>query len=387
MITKVVNFLLAYTLITIRFLIIVIPILLCFYPIAAIMGFSIMDILHSSLPIILGALFFINVYVILYLILDMIFGISLKRITRDKCMKCVDVPKFSWIMPLFETTKKIFYHNNVELYIKINIDEVNAYAIGNPHKDNIILTTGLLEHIDLSAHNQLEKEVAVAGILAHEMSHIINRDFLPGLLIWIHQEIMNVLFKICWVLVKTLSVIISIVPILGGMVSKILMLYYESLNRLGNILFKVLLKIYDYMRIHFLRSIEYRSDREAAKAFGGDSIGLALSFLKGGYNSIFSTHPSTPSRLKKIANVPVGNGYIKPHIINSLINFISIAIIFLLTLAIAIELRIWILPQIIAHGFNILYSRLYGFGAFLYFIYEKIKAIVKTISWMHNMIS
>ena len=78
----------------------------------------------------------------------------------------------------------------------------------------------------------------------------------------------------------------------------------------------------------FGRSIEYRCDRESGYAVGGQSMVLGLRALgKGSYFSIFSTHPRTKSRISRVEKINPMAGEIKPSVLNTIANTISIFMI------------------------------------------------------------
>ena len=64
------------------------------------------------------------------------------------------------------------------------------------------------------------------------------------------------------------------------------------------------MKIYNFIQLQISKSIEYRADNQGAKLIGGENMAYALSLLgSSGYFTIFSTHPSTKSRVKKVEDV------------------------------------------------------------------------------------
>ena len=89
----------------------------------------------------------------------------------------------------------------------------------------------------------------------------------------------------------------------------------------------------------FGRSIEYRCDRDSAYAVGGDSMVLGLAALgKGSYFSIFSTHPRTKNRIKKVQAVRRTGQDVSPSIFNTLANGISIFTVVIVMYAAAFSL-------------------------------------------------
>ena len=92
--------------------------------------------------------------------------------------------KFNWL-------KKRFNIKNVDLYIISSEKEVNAYAIGGVRKQYISLTSGLIHEIGRKSSNDDQYVKALSAIIAHELSHINNKDYLPGLLAFSNRLLEN----------------------------------------------------------------------------------------------------------------------------------------------------------------------------------------------------
>lgn len=90
----------------------------------------------------------------------------------------------------------------------------------------------------------------------------------------------------------------------------------------------IFMPIYNFLLKFFGRAIEYRCDRESAYAYGGQKMAKALQLLgPSGYFSLFSTHPTTNSRIKKLQHALPQSGNIRPNIMNMLANFLSILLV------------------------------------------------------------
>jgi Zn-dependent protease with chaperone function len=65
-----------------------------------------------------------------------------------------------------------------------------------------------------------------------------------------------------------------------------------------------MLSIYKFIQLQISKSVEYRADRQAAMAIGGQNMAQALRPLgNSGYFSIFSSHPLTSHRIKNVLKV------------------------------------------------------------------------------------
>jgi Zn-dependent protease with chaperone function len=218
---------------------------------------------------------------------------------------------------------------NVELYVSPNYAEVNAYAVGSLRRKSIIITVGLLEKIKANSSNVKEYVEAVRGILGHEMSHLANHDYLPGLLTSAN-EVANCQISraLRWAFILIANCF-RLLPQIGWYIHVFIVKIYNFFNFFINFFYRyIFMPIYNFICKWLSRSIEYRCDKESAYAFGGEAMARALSILgEGYYFSVFSTHPRTKSRIKNIQNVSPIGGVIRPRIFNSLSNLLSIALV------------------------------------------------------------
>jgi hypothetical protein len=243
--------------------------------------------------------------------------------------KAKAVSGYQDILDSFEFLKKKFKINNVKLYLDQNFSVVNAYAIGSFSGSTITLTMGLINQMQEKSNNHDEFIDSVRAIMAHEMSHLANKDFLPGLLTNASKAASNLITKIIrWVFVF-LATVLKIIPWLGWPISKLIISVYNLVNFVVMAFFNfIFMPLYNFLIKFFGRSIEYRCDRESAYAYGGDKMAKALEKLGAtGYFSLFSTHPTTSSRIKKVQNISQKNGTIRPGIINMLSNFLSLVLV------------------------------------------------------------
>jgi Zn-dependent protease with chaperone function len=287
--------------------------------------------------------FVVSFLMIIYLILDFFFSFSV-RFSLKGCKNYKN--KYGFLKEIFEEIKFNFNCPNVKLYIKES-DEINAFAVSGMRKKAIVLTSGLINHYAENIEDNTEFLIAIRAILGHEASHLINKDYLPGLLMIINQKatdiaafILTILFHI---LIRTFYhlrmsnyFITSAMIFICNITRKILNLF----NRL------VVIKIYNFINNFFGRAIEYRCDRQSAKAFGGINTAFALSWLgKSGYFTLFSTHPATARRMKKVRIVEEKNAIIHASFFSQFSNFISLFILPLICIYAAHVSKISLLIQ------------------------------------------
>lgn len=281
-----------------------------------------------SPKIALFALIFIVSFLMLcYLFLDFIFGFSVNSALKG-CKRYEKIKGYEFLQGIFEEVKFKFSCPSAKLYIK-DSEEINAFAVGGMSKKAITLTSGLINHYAVNIEDNQQFLSAIRGILGHEMSHLINKDFLPGLLIIINQKVTNFVSGILMLFFRFIIQSASYVHIRNQRMVAIIFTVYNitnwvltSFNRI------VVYRLYEFFRNLFGRAIEYRCDRQSAKAFGGINMAFALSILgKSGYFTLFSTHPATQRRMRKVEVVEEKNAIIRASFVSQISNFASIMIL------------------------------------------------------------
>lgn len=261
----------------------------------------------SSNNIFIYSLLFMFMLTIIYLYLDLFFGFTVKSIIKD----CVDINSLdaedvAIHKELFEEVLKEFDMDNVNFLFQVN-DEVNAYAISTLRKKYIIVTTGMIEHIENSFSDLEEQKLAIKGLIAHELSHLLNLDSLPNLILLSGQNIANYISKGLNAIVTFVTLILAYIPV-TAILSLIITIIFNLLTKALDMVYIYILHPSYLIVERFLgRLNEYRSDYQSAEALSWEPIYFCLSSiirLSGNtYNSNFSTHPSTISRILLIYKV------------------------------------------------------------------------------------
>lgn len=266
-----------------------------------------------------------------YLIIDSIFGITLRRMRRScvNFQKATAIANYKEIYESFVWLKKKFGKKDVELYLDPAMHEVNAYAVGSFSGSMVTLTFGLINQMHNKSKTQSEYLDAIRGILGHEMSHLVNQDFLPGMLTNASEAISNKIASIIKLLFVVFAKTLRFVPYLGKPVSRLLIWSYNILSSLVTAFFRfIFMPIYRFLLNYLGRDIEYRCDRDSAYAYSGQKMALALDHLGArGYFSLFSTHPTTRSRIAKTKEVLPESGQIKPGFFGVISNFMALVLI------------------------------------------------------------
>ncbi len=332
MINKIINFLLVIALSIVNIVIMLTPLMIFALPIFLLFKNSTQHFFYNLGAIIL---FLISSYMLIYMILDFIFGFTVRAYTKGNIhyKQAGVINGNEAIAAGFDYLKGRFKKPKVELYISQS-GEINAYAIGSMRKKAVVITMGLLNQIYNSAEDKKQYVNQIVGILGHEMSHLVNKDFLPGMLVYSNQVISNLLSKIFHNLFYALAKIVWILPVVGETLSFMFINIYKLLNVFIGLFYKLAFKpIYDFVYKWFSRTTEYRCDRDAARIVGGKIMSDALAAIgPGSYFSIFSTHPRTKSRINKVKNIKPRQGPIRASILGNIVN--TLAILSLLTMTI-----------------------------------------------------
>lgn len=332
MFAKLFNFILIFFLTVVNMLLMLVPLFLITSPFIIInKDFFISTWLDLSLLFI----FLTSTFMLLYLFFDFLFGFTAKNLSNSAFHHSENAAIYLYkdIVASYEVVKRRFNIKKAELYI-IPDATVNAYAVGNFRSKSVIITMGLINNIYKKSSNDGEYIDSIRGVLGHEMSHLSNLDYLPGLLIFANKvanKKISMLLRYCFVIFANL---LRIVPFFGRHLAKfIISIYNLSDFFIGTFFRFILMPLYRFFQNTLGRSIEYRCDRESAYVFGGRVMSCSLSKLgKGSYFSIFSTHPNTKSRIKKVSSVMPKAGIISPDPISLALNYVAVFLVVSITL-------------------------------------------------------
>lgn len=268
--------------------------------------------------------FLVSFLMLIYLVIDFIFGFSVRSSLKG-CVRFEKIKDYDFLTDLFDQTKNKFGEKGVKLYIK-NSDEINAYAISCLSKKAIVLTRGLIHHYLEECEDPKAFLYALRSIIGHEMSHLVNKDFLPTFLIITNQKVTNIISAFLHILFNFGIRIFSRLPVGGILAARTMRDSYMILNFVLTAFNRfVVYNIYELLRRFISRSIEYRCDMQSAKAFGGKNMAFALSMLgESGYFTLFSTHPRTKSRMARVDGVRISDTIVKPRFFDSLANYFSL---------------------------------------------------------------
>jgi len=328
LIVKPLIFFLTFILTIINFIILLVPVAIIAFPVWMFIESLFVKVGDGIIYFLVSRISFL---MLAYMLLDMILGFTVRRLNKNSIpiKKAQSLHGHEEIEATFEWVKNKYKMRNVELMINQSFAEVNAYAIGSLRKKTVTLTMGLLAHLRESSNSESQYIDAVRGIIGHEMSHLANGDYLPGLLTSANQVANNQISGLIRWFFIILANVLRIIPFVGDTLYQITVGAYNLINIVINLFLKwVFLPIFDFLKLWLGRSIEYRCDRDSAHAFGGRKIATALSMLgKDGYLSVFSTHPRTKSRINYVEDIRPEGGAIRPSIITILSNYISIGLV------------------------------------------------------------
>lgn len=242
---------------------------------------------------------------------DFLFAFTVRKYSKN-CIKCEDCKQYAYLLTLFDKAKKKFDCKNVSLLIEES-NKVNAFAIGSLRKNIIILTTGLINNYRTGSVDDREFNFNMSGIIAHEMSHIINKDYFSGMFLIINEKALTTLSKMVFFFFNIIIKIISIIPFIGDTIASLIRSIYKVLDYLINFFYRfVVLKVYRFLQLQVSKQIEYRADKQAGLFIGGENMARALELLgSSSFFNIFSSHPKTQNRIKHVKNIkPTSKKYI-----------------------------------------------------------------------------
>ena len=178
--------------------------------------------------------------------------------------------------------------NDYNLYV-CNMKALNAFAVGS---NNIAVTGPLLTNMPVNE---------IAGILAHEMGHIQNRDTSTALLTSTMSSFGNLVVRIYSFITLALQ-IVSFIPVIGWFTALISWFFLIQIW-----LFQFLMQLPLHIITMFSsRQDEYEADLYACKIGLGVELYNGLLYISQGESQmgfaarILSSHPATKQRLDRI---------------------------------------------------------------------------------------
>ena len=283
----------------VNFLVILLP----FYLLLIAFVFSDKAAVHSSNNIFLYIMICMFIFTIIYLFVDMFFGFTLKNITDD-CLVIEDDDKdFKLYKQVFNETLEKFDLKNVQLLLK-DSTEVNAFAVFSFRKKYVIITGAMIDHISKTYTDVESQKSALRGLIAHELSHLLNWDSLPNIILLSGHSVAFYLSLTLTTIMNFVTTILSYIPVttIFALIFRFLFFVLDwSLVAFYNF---ILYPAYLLVERFLGRMVEYRSDYQSAQALSWEPMYaclFSLMMLDGNtYHSNFSTHPNTISRILNI---------------------------------------------------------------------------------------
>lgn len=360
MFSKPFSLILVYVITVINIVILALPFAVLLVPLFNFGGYaSAIDAgIFQKLKLALCFLFFlVSFLMLIYLFFDFLLGFSVRSSLKN-CSRFEKIKDYDFLSDIFDQVKTRFGEKNVHLYIK-NSDEINAYAVSSFNKKAIVLTHGLIKHYLVECSDPKRFLNAIRSIMGHEMSHLINKDFLPSFLIITNQRVTNFVSSFLGTVFRTIARTVFFMP--GGRRSAVLMSDAYAITRFVLTSFNrfVVYNLYEFLRRFVSRAIEFRCDRQSSRAFGGHNMALALSMLgKGGYFTLFSTHPGTANRIAKVQNVKMTESVISAGFVDSIANYFSIMFLMIICLYFAKAAEIDTLLRLYLQNHEVIHHKL-----------------------------
>lgn len=325
MLAKPLIFSLLFLLTVVNFMIMLLPFGLAVFPLLSFFQF---DATEHGDSIILIAVCLVSTLMMLFLLFDTIFGITVKRFTKGALPfeRLGALEGRDDILHAFELLKRKFNSPKVKLLVDPDMDSINAYAVGSFKRKRVVLTMGLIHFLATRADSYHHFIEAVRGIIGHEMSHLVNKDYLPALLMIANDAATRMLSKLLWLFFVGFVRLFNTIPGIGYHLAGGMVMLYNGFSMIISAFFKmILMPVYNFCKRFLSRRIELRCDRQSAYAFGGQAIARALGlFGKSCYFSLFSTHPKNKIRIKKVKNIAARAGMISATWPDRLANFAAL---------------------------------------------------------------
>ncbi len=355
MFSKPISLILVYVVTVINIMVLISPFMIALLPLV---NFNSNPGVINKIEMLFCFTFFVISFLMLfYLFLDFLLGFSVRSSLKD-CKRFDKIKDYDFLSDIFDQVKTKFGEKNVRLYIK-NSDEINAYAVSSFNKKAIVLTHGLIKHYLVECSDPKKFLNALRSIMGHEMSHLINKDFLPGFLIITNQKVTNFVSSILTMIFRMISRVFIMIPAMRSY--SYIMTNAYSISRFLLTFFNrfVVYNIYEFLRRFISRSLEFRCDYQSARAFGGHNMALALSMLgKSGYFTLFSTHPGTAKRIAKVQNIKITESMIGPRFFDSIANYFSIMFLMIICLYFAKTSGVDLMIRAYLENHEVLYSKI-----------------------------
>jgi Zn-dependent protease with chaperone function len=241
-------------------------------------------------------------------VLDFLFAFTVREHTK-MCKSYKKFKDLAFLDNIFNRVKQKFNFYNVSLSIKTST-KVNAYAVGSLRKNIIVLTTGILNDYADKCENREQFLTSIEGIIAHEMSHIINKDYFPTLLLIINERALSFVSRVIFIIFNIVIKVVFYFPFIGRHISTAISSFYSAINYVINFFYdKIIVNIYTFFQLQISKQVEYRADRQAAQEIGGEEMAFTLSLLgKSGFFNIFSSHPKTQNRVNRAKKIQIIKG-------------------------------------------------------------------------------
>ncbi len=283
-----------------------------------------------------------------YLFIDFLLGFSVKNLIKNT-IEVKQIKDLAFHQELFEEILKKFNLNNVKFLLQEN-EEINAYAVATFGRKYLIITSGMIEHIQNSFELVNDRREAFKGLIGHELSHLINWDFLPDLILISGNHISLYTQNIILFLLQ----ILKIIPFVGFILSE---LVYKLSSLIINIVQKFTNHIYILFNRFLGRLVEYRCDSQSAQILSWQTMYMTLYMLlplnSSAYHSLYSTHPSTILRILNIYNKSSFKDKIDVKFIEK-----SFGLIALLFVTISFIYYIYYYPKLIDNFISIMHKKI-----------------------------
>ena len=160
-----------------------------------------------------GILFFGTFLPFLYGTLDIIYGFTIKSVGKEEISFDINkLPQMMWVSEIMWEVSDIF-DTDVSLYLEQS-SKLRIYSMGSIKTKRVFISLGLITYISSKAHDEKERNRIIGALIAGEISHLLNYDYLPMMILKGSNKIAKFLCTLATIPVRILFIPIFLMPII-----------------------------------------------------------------------------------------------------------------------------------------------------------------------------
>jgi hypothetical protein len=326
-----------------------------------------------------GILFFGTFLPFAYGILDLMYSLTVKSAGKEEISFDIHkLPQMMWVSEIMWEVSDIF-DTDISLYLEKS-SKLRIYSMGSIKTKRVFISLGLITYLSSKAHDDKERNRIIGALIAGEISHLLNYDYLPMMILKGSNKIAKFLCTLATIPIRILFIPMFLTPIIKYGMIYVMNFFTTIINSIDKILYKSMLSVYNSIRYQiFEKNVEYRSDYQIAQIANKEVLIMVLAILKKlTYNDDYYCHTMAIERIKKIEQIQI-----KPDIQHEdrLIGAVLLCcFIFILSSILGISAEIWLLPMCIMENLIIIHNG-------LVIIFNKLSFVKDIIGDAYHLIS